>query len=325
MMVKRIGFLLLFLCYAEVSFAQLILDFSPKGSRFPRELIKIEQVELASSAVTDSFQFSIGDSSLAISDQTTALNLGFLYYSQSKRTVSYQGFDSSSALISTGDAFAISKPDLPTELYKEYGYLGIPIWLGSSRLNVYYGQLTVSDKKDLTAADIIRYLDLEFYLTPEAESTWLFGWYYADAFGGIYNVPFLGYLSKSDKILAVQVVVPVKWSVGLALESGWVLGIGQQIEGEAYRLTEKPPWNSAIVSFSRVKSVAGIGYHFNSGLYLRVEGGILSQQKVQFYQESISISPAEVSEETYLSGDYPLLELTLADTSFYGISLAWAF
>ena len=306
-------------------FAQLILDFSPKASRFPREIVGIKQVNTEDTEVSDGFQIDAESSSLEYQDQAAALNLGFLYYSQSKRNVVYSGFGEPSVNISNSENYTISRDDLPENLYKEEGYLGIPIWLGQGRLNLYYGQLTLSDREEISEEDVVRYIDAEYYLTPDEPSTWLVGWYYADLFGGIYNVPVLGYLNETNEIISVQLAIPVKWSVGVAFLNGWVLGIGQQIEGEAYRLTEEDPWQNAIMSFTGLKSIASIGYHFASGWYIKLEGGTLTQQKVSFYEDSISVSAVEVSEETYLTDDPPLLEISLDDTSFYGVTLAWAF
>ena len=316
---------LLLILVSSPARAQLILDFSPKGGNFPREIIKLEQTRHSAADVKDTFQLEIGDSTVSVEDQTATLDIGFLYYSKKNRKVTFEGFDNTGDTISTSNYYSITRKDLPEKLYKDYGYIGLPIFIGDSRLNLYYGQLTVSDGKDLSDEDIIRYVNFEYYLTPLEQQTWVVGWYYTEAFGGIYNVPFLGYLSEGDEILAVQIVFPVKWSVGAIFQNGWILGIGQQLEGEAFRLTEEDPWNSAIVSFTGVRSTASIGFHFQSGWYLRIEGGSLTQQKIDFYDDSISISSEEVSEENYLSDDIPLLEMSLDDTTFWGIRLSWAF
>lgn len=324
-MFKQIFLLLIMLTFSNNLFAQLILDFSPKDTRMPVQVLMVEKSEYSSAEVYDTFQFDIDESSVEYSEEYGRINLGFFYYSTSVRTVQYNGFENDSDTISTGNVYSITKEDLPVKLYKDYGYIGIPIWVGDGRVNLFYGELTLTDGEDVSDEDVVKFIDVEYYFTPEEESSWLVGWYYADAFGGIYNVPFLGYMNDSNDMFEVEVVFPVKWNVAVAFENGWILGVGQQVEGEAYRLTEKEPWNSAIVSFTGIKSSAILGYQFSNGLNFKIEGGSITQQKIEFYDESISVSPSEISEESYLSDDIPALELSLADTSYYAISIAWGF
>lgn len=324
MPIRGFFILVLIILFSKPAMAQLVVNFTPRISFFPTEILKVKRTEQGQTDVNDDVNFDIGDSSVEISDFRGGLNLGIIMASTATRTVSYSGFDSTGDNISESANYNISKDDLPNKLYKDYLQFGFPLFIGDQQINLFYGEMVVSDRKDITDEDRIKVGFFELILTPQEDESWVLGWYYADAFGGVYNVPVVGFVSRTNEDFDVQVVFPVKWSIDIAFDSGWVFGAAQQVEGDAYKLTSSGPWDSAIVAFSDIKSVAKIGYHLG-GLYFSFEGGLISQQKIRFYDESISISSEEISEDNYLSGDVPFLEISVADTSFFSAGLSLAF
>lgn len=105
---------------------------------------------------------------------------------------------------------------------------------------------------------------------------------YSDSFGSPSVFPVLQFKWASDNKWKFYGTLPLQAIVEYRINQRISTGLNAEVKGNQYRLTEKAPWNEAVLNYTEILVGPVVDFSLSKKAHIVLKGGIVTGQKIEF-------------------------------------------
>ncbi len=303
---------------AEEGHGQIIYQLNSNPSIKPLLLLSSVDEYIPEAEVTNSLDSSLQTPSIATKKQISKIDLVLASLRKKRMSLFYRKSDSLAQLISEEEDLQVTEEDLPSDLFDDSWALTLPVVLNKDIIALSGGTSITSDREDVSNEDYNSIIALNYIWDPGKSVSWRFGLFQRSFLGEItpvyplgeisFNesdfevaigaihlpefpsvavVPFFRFTQKTSMDLAIEILFPLKLSIFMLFFENMSAELTVEKQINHYRLSQKDPWDSAVLNTTELHSTLEIGYHFLGVFLLKAGIGVLSDRKYSILEKDL--------------------------------------